>query len=95
MSGGYSTASTSAFRHLFQYISGGSENSQKIAMTAPVIVASQNSMDSDNWTVSFVMPEGKKFEELPNPTETKICRFDAPFKPGFMQYNEILAPILS
>jgi len=24
--------------------------------------------------------------------ETRICRFDAPFKPGFLQYNEIVIP---
>jgi hypothetical protein len=25
--------------------------------------------------------------------ETRICRFDAPFKPGFFHYNEIVIPI--
>lgn len=25
-------------------------------------------------------------------SETRICRFDAPFKPGFLQYNEIVIP---
>jgi hypothetical protein len=25
-------------------------------------------------------------------SETRICRFDPPFKPGFMQYNEIVIP---
>ena len=24
--------------------------------------------------------------------ETRICRFDPPFKPGFFQYNEIVIP---
>jgi hypothetical protein len=24
--------------------------------------------------------------------ETRICRFDPPFKPGFMHYNEIVIP---
>ena len=28
--------------------------------------------------------------ELSN--ETRICRFDPPFKPGFLQYNEIVIP---
>jgi hypothetical protein len=27
--------------------------------------------------------------------ETRICRFDAPFKPGFLHYNEIVIPINS
>jgi hypothetical protein len=26
--------------------------------------------------------------------ETRICRFDPPFKPGFLQYNEIVIPTL-
>jgi len=26
-------------------------------------------------------------------TETRICRFDPPFKPGFLQYNEIVIPV--
>jgi hypothetical protein len=25
--------------------------------------------------------------------ETRICRFDPPFKPGILQYNEIVIPI--
>ncbi len=25
--------------------------------------------------------------------ETKVCRFDPPFKPGFLHYNEIVIPI--
>ena len=25
--------------------------------------------------------------------ETRICRFDPPFKPAFLQYNEIVIPI--
>ena len=25
--------------------------------------------------------------------ETRICRFDPPFKPGFLQYNEIVVPV--
>jgi hypothetical protein len=26
--------------------------------------------------------------------EVRICRFDPPFKPGFMHYNEIVIPLL-
>ena len=25
--------------------------------------------------------------------ETRICRYDPPFKPGFTQYNEIVIPV--
>jgi hypothetical protein len=138
----YSVASSKAFSSLFRYISQGNKNSEKISMTAPVI-ATQNPSDSDSetWYVSFVMPAGSKFENMPQPidsqvvlrdldseicvtssfrgkasaelskkmevqlrsaaakenlnlsNETRICRFDAPVKPGFLQYNEIVIPI--
>ena len=32
-------------------------------------------------------------ENLTLSNETRICRFDPPFKPGFLQYNEIVIPI--
>jgi hypothetical protein len=32
-------------------------------------------------------------ENLTLSKETRICRFDPPFKPGFLQYNEIVIPI--
>jgi hypothetical protein len=32
-------------------------------------------------------------ENLSLSSETRICRFDPPFKPGFMQYNEIVIPV--
>ncbi len=137
----YSTASSSAFSTLFNYISKGNKSSQKIAMTAPVITAQKaDSSDSAEWYVSFVMPSGTTFGHLPHPNdsqvklreldsetcvaksfrgrateelsrkmvqelrtsaskvnialsdETRICRFDPPFKPGFLQYNEIVIP---
>ena len=137
----YSTATSSAFSTLFNYISKGNKSSQKIAMTAPVITA-QNAERSESagWYVSFVMPSGSTFGHLPHPNdpqvklreleseicvaksfrgratdelsrkiseelrrsaakanlelsnETRICRFDPPFKPGFLQYNEIVIP---
>ena len=137
----YSTASSSAFASLFNYISAGNKASEKIAMTAPVIaVQNADSSESDEWYVSFVMPSGATFGQLPHPNdsqvklrelatetcvaksfrgrateelsqkitqelrasaskanialsnETRICRFDAPFKPGLFHYNEIVIP---
>jgi hypothetical protein len=32
-------------------------------------------------------------ENLSLSEETRICRFDPPFKPGFLQYNEIVIPV--
>jgi hypothetical protein len=136
----FSTASSRAFSSLFGYISQGNRTSEKISMTAPVISA-QKPNDSGTWYVSFVMPAGSKFDQMPDPNdskvvlrnldsevcvasvfrgkataelskkieaqlraaagkenltlsnETRICRFDPPFKPGFLQYNEIVIPI--
>jgi hypothetical protein len=136
----YSEASSRAFSSLFGYISSGNKTSEKISMTAPVI-SSQKPNDSGTWYVSFVMPAGSRFENMPEPNdakvllrdldsemcvaqsfrgrasadiskkmaeqlraagarenltlsaETRICRFDPPFKPGFLQYNEIVIPI--
>ena len=31
--------------------------------------------------------------EISLSSETRICRFDPPFKPGFMHYNEIVIPV--
>ena len=138
----YSTASSSAFSSLFNYISQGNKSSQKIAMTAPVISAQKaDTPESTEWYVSFVMPSGSTIGHMPDPNdskvslreleaetcvaksfrgkateelsrkitkelrasaakvnialsdETRICRFDPPFKPGFLQYNEIVIPI--
>ena len=135
----YSTATSSAFSSLFNYISKGNSSSQKIAMTAPVITAQKaDRSDFPEWHVCFVMPSGSTFGHLPHPNdsqvtlreldtetciaksfrgratdelsqkiaqalrisaskasialsdETRICRFDPPFKPGFLQYNEIV-----
>ena len=32
-------------------------------------------------------------ENIAVSSETRICRFDPPFKPGFLQYNEIVIPV--
>ena len=32
-------------------------------------------------------------ENISLSAETRICRFDPPFKPGFLQYNEIVIPV--
>ena len=137
----YSTATSSAFSTLFNYISKGNKSSEKIAMTAPVITAQKaDRSESAGWYVSFVMPSGSTFGHLPDPNdsqvklreldteicvaksfrgratdelsrkiteelrtsaskvnialsdETRICRFDPPFKPGFLQHNEIVIP---
>jgi len=141
MTDDYGSATQGAFRHLFNYISKGNETSKSIAMTAPVIAATDDSNKEQNWKVAFVMPNGSTLKDMPAPTdprvklrelaaqeavaisfkgratkrltdkmeselrqkakaayydlnsETRIHRFDPPFKPGFLQFNEIVIPI--
>ena len=111
-------------------------------MTAPVITAqNEDSSDSAEWHISFVMPSGSTYGQMPQPnnsqvtlreldtercvaksfrgratdglsrkiaqelrasaakanisltSETRICRFDPPFKPGILHYNEIVIPV--
>ena len=40
-----------------------------------------------------LLREAAKRENIALSDETRICRFDPPFKPSFMQYNEIVIPI--
>ena len=112
-------------------------------MTAPVIAAQHTDhSNSDDWYISFVMPAGSTYEQMPHPndpevtlraldsqmcvalsfrgratqeksnqlirelraaaakenialsSEIRICRFDPPFKPGILQYNEIVIPVI-
>jgi hypothetical protein len=143
MNADFQSAGSGAFRYLFNYISKGNDGAKSIAMTAPVIATTDSSMDSQKWTISFVMPAGSKLEDMPLPTnekvtllklseqecvsisfkgkaterlakkyedrlrqlaesegialseETRIGRFDPPFKPGFLQYNEIVIPCVT
>ena len=142
VSANYESASSMAFAPLFKYISQGNKTSEKIAMTAPVIAAQSGlKTEEDDWFVSFVMPSGSKFTQMPHPndpqvvlkeldkqsavvisfrgratvaltkekinqlrsaakrenialtSETRIARFDPPFKPGLFHYNEIIIPV--
>ena len=124
----YEKAGNAGFRPLANYIF-----SNNISMTAPVIVEKKDKA----WQVSFVMPDGSKKENLPNPSgdvklraeseevcavirfsgitnknriakfeaklkkyladnqieslgNIRVARFDPPWKPGFMRYNEIV-----
>ena len=69
----YSTATSSAFASLFNYISKGNKSSQKIAMTAPVITAQKTDIsESSEWYVSFVMPSGSTVGHLPHPNDSQV-----------------------
>ena len=66
VSGGFKTASNSAFRPLFNFISGDNADATKIAMTAPVLQSPD--APANSWIVSFVMPSGFDLATIPAPT---------------------------
>ncbi len=83
-------AGNTAFRPLFNYISGDNKmavkidsgeevqqtESKKIAMTAPV---NQEKM-GNKWRVSFVMPEEYKLKDLPKPNNSRVVLREVPKK---------------
>ena len=83
VSGSFSRAGNSAFRPLFNYISGDNTVKAKIAMTAPVSQTA-NSQDiamaapvgqrdnGDDWVVSFMMPAKFNMDTIPKPTDPEV-----------------------
>jgi len=83
VSGSFSRAGNSAFRPLFNYISGDNTVQAKIAMTAPVSQTAQSrkiAMTSpvgqrasgDDWVVSFMMPAEFTMDTIPTPTDPAV-----------------------
>jgi len=81
--GDFDQVGNTAFRRLFNYISGGNRTQQSIAMTAPVgqqpkeekiamtaPVGQQKS--GDRYVVSFMMPSSYTLETLPEPTDPNV-----------------------
>ena len=58
---------SNGFRTIANYIFGGNEKNQKIAMTAPVVMNM-----GDSATMYFVMPKSYKKEDLPNPNSKNV-----------------------
>ena len=77
-------SSNSAFRRLFNYISGENEGNRSVAMTAPVIQSSggqeiamtapviQSESDAENRSMIFVLPQKFSIETAPIPTNPEV-----------------------
>ncbi len=57
-----------SFGNLFRFITGGNEQSEKIAMTTPVLIDSIR----DKRTMSFIMPKKTVEKGVPKPTGEKV-----------------------
>jgi len=79
----FDKAGNTAFRRLFNYISGENRTKESISMTAPVnqksssekiaMTAPVNQQQSeDNYAVSFLMPSKYTMETLPEPLDSSV-----------------------
>jgi effector-binding domain-containing protein len=87
--GSFEEASNTAFRKLFNYISGSNTSRDEIAMTAPVSQRPQaekiamtapvgQQAAERGWAVSFMMPAAYTMETIPLPTDTSIVLKEVP-----------------
>lgn len=59
-----------SFGRLFQYISGGNEGKQKVAMTTPVFMEPES--DQTNGQMGFVLPKEVAESEAPQPANSQV-----------------------
>ncbi len=74
-SSNYDSASSSGFRVLAGYIFGGNAENEKIAMTSPVSMSLEDSME-----MMFMVPAEYKKEDLPDPNDKNIKFVEQPAK---------------
>jgi hypothetical protein len=73
--GEYGKSSSQGFSILANYIFGGNDQNEQIAMTSPVAMSLEDSM-----TVMFMVPKKYKKDALPAPNEPKIVFHEEPAK---------------
>jgi len=88
-------AGNAAFKKLFGYISGENTGSEKIAMTAPVVAAQNESAegekiamtapvtasaDGNSWVYRFVLPQSYQLETAPRPLNPEVKLLEVPAK---------------
>lgn len=71
----YENTSSQGFSILGGYIFGGNETNEKIAMTSPVVMSLEDSMD-----MMFMVPRNLKKENLPKPNQSQIEFKEVPAK---------------
>lgn len=69
--GSFEGVGNKAFMRLVGYIGGRNRQSQKVAMTAPVVQEAEQA-DAGRYVVSFVMPAGFSLGKAPEPTDPDV-----------------------
>jgi hypothetical protein len=67
--GDFDSAGNRGFGPLVRYISGANQQGQQIAMTSPVLHATQSEATH---TISFVLPEGMNPDDAPMPSDGRV-----------------------
>jgi hypothetical protein len=95
----FKSASNSAFRPLFKYISGDNTGRDKIAMTAPVAQKSEpekiamtspvgQRKSGDSWAVSFMMPDFYTMDSIPLPDNPSVKLREIPaYRAAAIRYS--------
>ena len=92
VSGNFNDSSSAGFKSLADYIFGNNvinDKSQKIAMTAPVVVEPTSEKitmtapvlaegKNSEWLISFVMPKEYSMESLPKPNNSAVVLIERP-----------------
>lgn len=69
--GAFERVGTTSFRRLVGYIGGSNAQSQKVAMTAPVIQEAEDER-AGSYVVRFVLPTGLELQDAPEPTDRDV-----------------------
>lgn len=73
--GEYKASHKEAFNSLASYIFGSNQETQKIQMTTPVLLAESKVKE---WTMSFILPQSFMLENAPKPDDSRILLEERP-----------------
>jgi len=73
--GSYKSGISEGFRRVGGYIFGNNTKRQSITMTAPVL---STAISATKRRISFVMPEGSKLSDMPNPVDERVKLISTP-----------------
>lgn len=78
VTGDYKEAQKEAFNTLASYIFGENHTQEKIQMTTPVLFENQNKKETNEWTMSFILPQTFLIKNAPAPLDKRVTIFERP-----------------